>query len=301
MLLLTIVYEKEKQDIMAELNEMKKYFEARSISLGISESINLGTHFVKIFCNDIDFNPKLKNKFILYISNILYKIVIDEFCSDEIQQFLIDTYFFLRYEEMKEVTNRSIQILKNEEKITDEDMVYCQNKKNDIVNKIKTCIEENDEINIQGFITFRMKELTGELEDIINKVVEKYMAEKEYNEFIKLLKYFVDVQESKIDLVNIVVRKDGSYLVRDKNDNDIMYEMLNDLSDTKYSDSVSVEDLIISGLITYCPENIIIHCKDNCKNKEVIDTITKVFEDRVQFCNGCKNCKSKNTNGIIKV
>ncbi len=38
------------------------------------------------------------------------------------------------------------------------------------------------------------------------------MVEKEYNEFIKLLKYFVDVQENKIDEVNIIIDKLGNYI-----------------------------------------------------------------------------------------
>lgn len=292
MLLQTIVFEKETLDIMEKINDMKKYFEEKNIFLGISESINLGTHFVKIFCNDLDFNHKLRNRFNLYISNILYDIAIEQFCVDEIQHFLLDNYFFLRYDEMKEVSNRSIKILRNEEKITDEDMVYCMNKKNNIITKIKACIDENDEINIQGFITFRMKELREELEDIVNRVVEKYMAEKEYSEFIKLLKYFVEIQESKIDIINIIIKSDGSYEIHDKKDNDIMNEVFSNLTDTKYSDSVSIEDLIISGLITYCPEKIIIHCKENCNNKEILDTIEKVFEERVEFCDHCKVCKA---------
>lgn len=292
MLLQTIVFEKETRDIMGKISDMKKYFEEKNIFLGISESTNLGTHFIKIFCNDVDFSDKLKNRFNLYISNILYDIAIEEFCKDEIQHFLLDNYFFLRYDEMKEVSNRSIKILRNEEKITDEDMVYCMNKKNDIITKIKACIDENDELNIQGFITFRMKELREELEDIVNRVVEKYMAEKEYNEFIKLLKYFVEIQESKIDLINIIIQPNGNYEIQDKKGNDIMDEIFSNLTDTKYSDSVSVEDLIISGLITYCPEKIIIHCKENCNNKEILDTIEKVFEERVEFCGNCKTCIS---------
>lgn len=291
MLLLTIVFEKDYQDIVDELRQMKEYFDEKDTFIGISESLQLGTHYIKILCSEEDYSSKLVNKFNLYISNIIYKVVIKEFCYDEIYHYLVDTYFFLRYDELKEISNRTLEILRNEEVINDEDMVYCLNKKNAIINKIKGCVEENKEINIKGFITFRLKELKGELEAVIDRVVEKYMAEKEYNEFIKLLKYFVEVQESKIDLINIVISSDGSYIIKDREGKDIMEQMLSDLSDARCSDSITVEDLIISGLITYCPERIIIHNIKNSKNKEVIDTITKVFEERVEFCHDCKMCK----------
>jgi len=297
-LLLTIVFEKDYQDIVDELRQMKEYFDEKDTFIGISESLELGTHFIKIFCSEKDYSIKLVNKFNLYISNIIYKIVIKEFCYDEIYHYLVDTYFFLRYDELKEISNRTLEILRNEEVINDEDMIYCLNKKNAIINKIKGCVEENKEINIKGFITFRLKELKGELEAIIDRVVEKFMAEKEYNEFIKLLKYFVEVQESKIDLINIVITSDGSYIIKDREGKDIIDQLLSDLSDARYSDSITVEDLIISGLITYCPEKIIIHNEKNSKNREVIDTITKVFEDKVEFCHNCKMCN--NVKNMVK-
>jgi putative sporulation protein YtxC len=294
-LLFTMVYSNEDEDIMEYLSDMKEYFEQKNVFLGISESIDSGFNFVKIFCNDYDFSIKLKNRFNLYIANILYKIVIKKYYEDEMYHYLADVYFFLRYDEMKEIANRSFRVLNDEERITDEDMVFCMNKKNEIIDKIKNCIEENSEFNLQGFITFRVKELRKDLEDIVNKVVEKYMAEKEYNEFIKLLKYFVEIQESKISEINIAIREDGSYNIQDGNGSDIMDEILNDLSQTKYIGNVGTEDLIISGLITYCPEKIIIHCEDNCRNKELIDTIKKVFENRVTICNNCEICnKIKN-------
>ncbi|MCY6356401.1 putative sporulation protein YtxC [Clostridium sp. ZS2-4] len=296
MLLKTIVYEDERDDVINELNEIKQYFEVKDISIGISESINDGFHFVKIFCNDLDLNDNLVSKFSLYLANIIYKIVVEEFCYEEIQNFLNDTYFFLKYEDMKEIAERSLKILKNEDKILDEDAIYYMNKKNDVLSRIGECIAENDEINIRGFMTFRMKGLVAELESIINKIAERYMVEKEYNEFIKLLKYFVEVQESKIEEINIIIKENGEYIIQDKNGKDIMDEILTDLLDAKYAGSVSTDDLIISGLITYCPENIIIHYPDNCMNKEIIDTIEKVFEERVKLCQGCSKCnKIKST------
>ena len=40
------------------------------------------------------------------------------------------------------------------------------------------------------------------------------MVEKEYNEFIKLLKYFVEIQESKVDEVNILIEEEWKLLFK---------------------------------------------------------------------------------------
>lgn len=295
MLLLTIICD-DKEDIVDGLNEMKRYFEEKNIILGISESMSSKLHFIKIFCSEIELSSKLKNKFSLYIANIIYNIVVKEFYREEMYSYLTDSYFFLKYEEMQEVINRSIEILSNSEKITDEDTIYCMNKKNDIIDKIKECIDENDTINIRGFITFRMKQLRKDFECIVSKVVEKYMAKKEYDEFIKLLKYFVDIQESKIKELNIIIQNDGSYLIQDENKKDIMEDMFKELTGINSTQDVEYDDLIISGLITYCPENIVIYNKENSKNKEMINTIEEVFKGRVKFCEENKKLdKIKNT------
>jgi putative sporulation protein YtxC len=150
-------------------------------------------------------------------------------------------------------------------------------------------------ININGFITFRMRELREDIEKVIDKVVEKYMVEKEYKEFIRLLKYFVDIQDSKIEKINILISNGSSYIVIDGSGDDIFSTFLKDLSECKLGIDASVEDIIISGLITNAPNHIVIHGKEYCSNKEFIDTITNVFGDRVTFCNECELCSSTKT------
>ena len=292
MLLLTLVFDKEIEDAMDGINRMKIYFHNKNITLGISESIEAETHFVKFFCNDEEFNAKLVDRFKLYVAYILYQIVVNNYTKLELQNFLLDTYFFLKYDEIKDVTELSIQAFLEKGPITDESSIYCMNQKNSITEKIIECLNESSEINVKGFITFRMKELTGGLENIIDRVTEKYMVEKEYSEFIKLLKYFVEVQEVKIDEVNIVIEKCGNYNILDKYGKDIFDQLLSEVSEAKLTSTVSPDDMLISGLITNSPGKINIHCVENCTNPQLLETIKSVFQGRVNFCEGCKKCKS---------
>lgn len=296
MLLLTIAYDSGIIDIIDDISEMKEYFASKNILIGLSESKSENTHFLKLYCEADDINEKIINMFNIYVSNILYNVVVEEYCKRDLQSFIADTYFFLKYDEMKDIKEISSKSLKDEGLFMDENLVFCMNKKNAILKKIINCIEENKEINIKGFITFRMKELRKDLECIIDKIVENYMVEKEYNEFIKLLKYFVEIQESKIDEVNIIVKGNGEYLIQDENGNDILEQLFSELSEARYTGTVSVEDMLISGLITNAPQKVIIHCEENCDNKELLDTIKNVFLDRVTFCSSCKICEGiKNT------
>jgi putative sporulation protein YtxC len=291
MLLLTVVYDNSKEDIMVGINDMRKYFHDRNITVGFAESIDNNTHFLKIFCDDNALNNKLINIFNLYMADILYNVVVDEFYKKDMQSFLTDTYFFLKYDEIKDIKKLSLDALKSEGAILNEYMVYFRNRKNSMTQKIIECLQENKEINIKGFITFRMKELREDLESIIDKVVESYMVDKEYNEFIKLLKYFVEIQDSKIEKVNIIIKADGVYIVQDGEGKDIMEDLFSELSEAKYNGTVNTEDLLISGLITNAPSSLSIHGEENCTSKEIIDTIKSVFGDRVSFCDGCHLCE----------
>lgn len=292
MLVLRLVYN-NNLDFISEIQELRSVLKKKDIKIGIVESVELENHIIKILCDDNSYNERVKDIVNLYISNILYKIVLEEYKSKEMFDYLTENYFFLKQDEIIEIEDQIMKVLFHNDSISFDNLIYCLNKINNIIEKIKVCLEENSEININGFIRFRMKELREDIESIIDKVIETYMVEKEYKEFIKLLKYFVEIQESKIEEVNIIIDEAGNYSIVDINKKDIFNEFMKELIECKVDSDVKMEDVIISGLITNAPKSVIIHGKENCINKEFMDTIENVFENKVSFCKGCTLCVEK--------
>lgn len=292
MLLLTITHENDFDEIIEGIYEMKEYLNAKKNSIGISESINDNTHFVKIFTDDKNINERFMKNFDLLAANMLYRVFVLEFYKKDMQNFLSDNYFFLKFDEINEMKKIAISALLYQGPIIDDDMIYILNRKNIMTQKIIECFEENREININGFITFRMKEFREDIESILDRVVERFMSEKEYNEFINLLKYFVEIQESKIDELNIFIEKNGEYVIKDKKGIDISEEILNNTSEARFTATANLEDLLMSSLITNAPQKIVFHCIENCTNNELIETIKNVFQGKVYFCESCKQCKN---------
>lgn len=66
---------------------------------------------------------------------------------------------------------------------------------------------ENNILIIDGYLTFRPKTFNYLIDKAIDKVIIEIQLEKEYDEFIYMLQTFVDSQYSKIDLVNVVIKK----------------------------------------------------------------------------------------------
>jgi len=138
-----------------------------------------------------------------------------------------------------------------------------------------------------------MRKLRGDIEKIIDKVVERYMVEKEYKEFIKLLKYFVDIQECKIDEINIIIEENNNYIIKDGEGKDLYYDFLREITSEQGRIELNIEDILISGLITNAPKSINIYGKENCNNKEFLDTIENVFGDKVSFGEVGSDCKTE--------
>ena len=289
MLILKLAYD-DDLSFSKDLQELRERLKKKDILIGLVESIEGKTHIIKIICEENCYNEKIKEIINMYVSNILYRIVIENYRKKEMFEFLTDNYFFLKQNEILEIENEIMKVLKCEYLNDKEGSVYCLNRINSIINKIQECISENQEINVDGFLTFRMRKLRKEIEEVIEKVIEMYMVEKEYNEFVKLLKYFVNIQECKIEEVNIIINEDNKYKVEDKEGRDLYKDFLKELTGDEKDLEVNIEDILISGLITSSPENIVIHGKENCNNKEFLETIENVFGNKVRYCDKIDEC-----------
>lgn len=292
MLLMTLCYEEEK-NLIKDMQNIKNVLKSKGIIIGVSESISYGTHFVKIYYGNSEFDENMRATIMLYISNVIYNVIVEHYREKEMLHYINENYFFLKHDEILDIDLAINKILKGDQEICSDKDFYCLNKINDIIENIKEFILENDYINIEGFITFRMKNFLKDIECIIDKVVEDYMIEKEYNEFIKLLKYFVDIQDCKLEEVNIIVQENGSYEVKDSKGLDIFKDFLNEITDVAEKGIINTEDIIISGLITNAPKKIKIYNEEYCINKEFIQTIKSVFSERVETHRSYNNILKK--------
>lgn len=286
MLILKLAYN-EELTFSHDLQELKESLKKKDITIGLVESIEGKTHIIKIMCDKDSYNNKIEEIINLYVSNILYRIVIDYYRKREMFEFITDNYFFLKQSEILEVENKILKVLNCEAACKDEDSIYCLNRINNIIEKIRQCIGEKQEINVDGFITFRLRMLREDIEKIVDKVIEKYMVEKEYEEFVRLLKYFVDIQECKIEKIIISIEAGSHYIIKDEYGKDLYKDFLKELTGDENDFDINIEDILISGLITSSPKNIIIYGKRNCNNKEFLETIKNVFGDRVTCFDEC--------------
>lgn len=228
-------------------------------------------------------NNEITEFIFLNISNYIYINIINNYNKAQMNELLTDNYFFLKQSEMDEVRELIMGVLKKKNVPEDDIDAKCLDKINYILKRIKQDINENEELNINGFITFRAKNFLKDIESIIDNIIEKYMVDKEYVEFIKLMKYFVEIQECKTEKIIITVNEDN-YTVKDSDNNDL-YDSFLQAIDSPINGDVKEEDLIMSGLISSAPKYIEIHNKKNCKNQDFLNVIEKVFGNKITYIN----------------
>ncbi|WP_102399953.1 putative sporulation protein YtxC [Haloimpatiens massiliensis] len=292
MLLLTIVFKTENKEFVYNINELEENLKHKNINIGIYEEADKEFTILKIFSSDIEGIPKEKIDIVYFnLMEIIYQFIILEFYYMEVDCILNEDYFFLGKEEIEDIKISLFNILTNLQGIKDEKAVYFSNRMNEIKEDILNVMKESALINIEGYLQFRKYEIKKKVCLIIDKIIESIMIEREYDEFIKLLKYYVGIQESKINKIHIFIGNEDEYVIKDDMGKDITKQFKKGAYLEGVNEKIGIEEMIISGLVTNSPKNIVIHGINNCKNKEFINTIESVFENRVILCSGCEWCK----------
>ncbi|CDB32082.1 conserved protein [Clostridium sp. CAG:575] len=126
-----------------------------------------------------------------------------------------------------------------------------------------------------------------------------FVIEKEYFEFVSLLKLYVNSQTSTCEIIHLVYSNENSILL-DKNKNII--DIDDNILKSKYLSDISFSsnDYALNGLLTFIPKKIYIHLLDNCID-EFIHTLSLIFEDRIEICTDCDICNLYKNNKKLKL
>lgn len=260
----------------------------------VLEKINNGS---AIYCNcsvvndDVygeRYNEVIKT-FLHCVANALSDIIINYFEPRLIKKIIENDYFYFNKEEQNLIYDYAVDVLNFNELKGKYDLLYQIKRKTFILHKILDYISENSIIILDGFVNFRLKEYINQLEIAVDEAVEEYLANREYQEFILLLRYFIDLQESKQDLVHLVLKNDRFYLF-DKNinpiENDEFFELV-----VSENPEVTADDVMIITLINIAPKKITIHGFTGIEKIDVISALYNIFEDKMVFCNACNICR----------
>ncbi len=197
-----------------------------------------------------------------------------------VRKILLFNYFYFDEFECNEIEKNCIKILANERNKT----IY-----NIIKKEVLKYVKENKSMILDGFVTFRIKEYIKKVDEIIDEGVNKYILDKEYAEFISLLKMYVNSKEAETDEVHLIYTN-GESILLDRNKDIITIS--NNAFNTKYLSDISFSsnDFALNALLSLLPKKINIHLIT--KQDEFINTLKLIFEERVYICSDCNICRT---------
>lgn len=135
-------------------------------------------------------------------------------------------------------------------------------------------LQGNKFISLEGFTRFRLKDLKKDLCALADLCIDELIAKREYEDFIALLKSFVDLQRPSGDPVCLRVERDGSHSLLDCNGKEI-------LTREERSAGIAPDDLILSALVSCSPGKIFLYNEKASSNPQLLDTIKSIFAGRV--------------------
>lgn len=221
------------------------------------------------------------------IANCIADVIIEEWEARLIRKIVRDNYFYYNDEEKQAILKKAKEIL-NPDGIS---FYKREERRGKVMEKVQAYLNLHRDLILEGFINFRLKDYQDELEEIVNSAVDEFMLEKEYAEFIRLLKYFVDIQEPKVHKINIIFKKNGNFALLDNKYETLQHECLEGLMFDLKENEINYDDLLISALITMAPQQLELHLEEGVSPGDTINTIQNVFGSRVSKCLGCEHCR----------
>lgn len=147
----------------------------------------------------------------------------------------------------------------------------------------------NKSLVLDGFLNFRTKDYLLILDEVVDYSVNKFLIEREYNEFVNVLKSYIKSKASNTAFVHLIYKNQESTLL-DENQNII--DTNDSIFETKYLSDItfSSNDYALNSLLTLLPKKIYIHMINSYED-EFINTLKLIFDNRIYICNDCNICK----------
>lgn len=219
----------------------------------------------------IHYQGKDNEKFLSFLSELITEVILEFYEEKLIKQILNYNYFYFNEYERTEILKACIEIMEDDEK----------DRLKIIEKAAYEYLKENKSMILEGFVYFRLKEYVSYLDNIIDIAVNQFIIDREYTEFINLLRIYVNSKPSGCDVLHLIY-VNGESVILDDNEN--IVSVSDNILNAKYLSDISFSsnDFALNTLLTMLPERIEIHLIGI--EDEFINTIKLIFENKVSIC-----------------
>lgn len=226
-------------------------------------------------------NEYSKRELCRILSDAIEEIMIVEYLDDIIKSRVRRIYKGEYSNLSRYVVNR----IKDEIKTSD---IYLDEKIR-MKDELVSYLEENEAIDIDGYMRFRLNDYIYILDIAIDNIVTEIKEEKKIKEFLDMIKYIIKINPSHENILNLII-KNGDFKFRDVDNHEVGSDIIDRVEEEFDPKTVTKSDILLSSLILISPKRLVVHA-DIGEDSFLIKAIKEIFEDRVVICSGCKICR----------
>lgn len=231
----------------------------------------------------VHYTGKNENVFIYKLSEIITNCIMKFYEKNIVKRVINSDYFYFDVREKKVINNNCYELL-NDEQSND---FFIRKEK--ILSCLIEYISEHKFFILDGFVNFRLFEYNSLIEECVDCAVNKFIIDKEYKEFIELLRGYINSQKTRSETIHVIYSNSEPILM-DEKQNILVYE--NQFEHPKYLSDItfSSKDYCLNALLNLLPKKIIVHLLVD--EDEFIETLRLIFQNRLMICKECNICKT---------
>lgn len=226
---------------------------------------------------------KLQRKIKSSIANGLSDIIIDEYEQFLVVKLIDVNYAYLSEKDRTLLKAKALRVLNNGR--GNGYSVKRSQRKSRVWAKLSEYLEREDQIILEGFITFRLKDYLEDLFDFVDHMVREHLINREYREFLRLLRHFMSRQKYSVPVVNIHRDPQGGYKLLDAQLEPVRGDMGVFLSRNTDGSGPEMDDLVVSAVVTLAPHRIVWH--GTVDDSSCFDLLSDLFNQDLEVCDGC--------------
>ncbi|WP_167747028.1 putative sporulation protein YtxC [Cohnella luojiensis] len=156
-----------------------------------------------------------------------------------------------------------------------------------LASRFSLYLEDHERLHLDGFLRFRLSDYRAEVQEAAETAIEERLMERQYQEFMTLLKSMVEWQETRTSTVHVLHSGGHAFRLLDEEMRPLEQENP-DLNGSEKRGHLEVreeeqeeESRVVSRLLAASPRQLYIHTKE--PESQVIRTIIGIFGDRAAF------------------
>lgn len=285
---ITIGTEHQAQEILDRLGEEFRFLHEEGIDVQVG--LHNRGNFTFVGCSVHPGDPETDALFRHYVANALSDFIVEKWEQELLRRIVRGNYYYFTRDEQERIMEHAGRNLSSPGDGDRSTLQHKVSRKSKILHRLRDYLDQCSELVVEGFVHFRLRDYLDELEDAVDRAVDDFLLEREHSEFIRLLKYFVEVQEPRVEEVHVLIRAGGSFRLVDAAGANLHSEVLEQFVAEMVESEVGSEDLLISALISLAPTRLVLHGYRSDGWAEGVDTIKAVFGERVHCCDRCHLC-----------